>query len=339
MDTQLENLPTSSELPLQADLIEPRIDQDGTQVTARFEQLHLTADAPTSKSIDVTFTKQPLDIVLGSTYADGKLTYTRESDIMLQLASEAEKIRELPEEARPRAILELLRRHVHYAYDDAVDTLAMSDPDKAQWVRDHTGLHAPHHAVELADVFEHGYGICRHLHLAYLYLAQKAGLGGMLLTCVAGTIQNVTRHDSEEPLFRSAPVGEAVGAHSWCEVQLSDGTWIPVDPSTQLVGDSPEHLRVFLEAHYEGRLVDGFTPDWGPMDELRLEQNLLPFQPGSAQTTGTFYLRLNSSIQAVRFGKGPQPQEAPSNEPFTGNAYIKITAGSERGNMNLKVAV
>lgn len=98
---------------------------------------------------------------------------------MQSLATEAETLLELPENERPARVLEILRSKMHYAYNDVIEKLSETDPDLAKWVAENTGLNASSVSnVTLSELMERGYGVCRHLATAYLWLAQKAGLKG-----------------------------------------------------------------------------------------------------------------------------------------------------------------
>jgi transglutaminase-like putative cysteine protease len=74
----------------------------------------------------------------------------------------------------------------------------------------------------LSEFLEKGYGRCTQLSVAYLYLAQQAGIEGCFMGSDSGAIKNVLK-DENTKLFRSAEVGAPVGAHSWVELKLSDG--------------------------------------------------------------------------------------------------------------------
>jgi hypothetical protein len=101
------------------------------------------------------------------------------------------------------------------------------------------------------EVAKYGVGVCGHLSSVYLYLANKAGLKGILVNSAPErTPINIARTDRDKKLFRSAEVGSRTSNHAWVEIQVQDGTWVPVDPSTELTGTTEEGMSMFREADY-----------------------------------------------------------------------------------------
>lgn len=249
---------------------------------------------------------------------------------------QAEAIKELPEEERPAALLHLLRDSVHYAYNDVLAKVAETDPDLAEWVAKNTGLDSHQTSnVPLSELFGKGYGVCRHLSVAYLYLAQKAGLEGCLMNCEQGIIKNIERSDSKEKLFKSAEIGGPVSAHTWAEVKLSDGRWVPVDPSTKLVGDSPENLEMFRQANY---MAIGYGLDAeGDPSELSAEGKGFIFKPGESQSESSYHLYLKSTRPTLRFSRSGGGSAPPTNTPFSGEAKMKLKTGDAFFGMNLNL--
>jgi hypothetical protein len=92
-----------------------------------------------------------------------------------------------------------------------------------------------------------------------LVLAQEAGLqgnycGGMTtFTNLSRKESDYQANDNRPALFRSVEEGRTVDeAHAWIEVRVLTKTgetkWVPIDSSTQLVGDTEKRLRTFLDA-------------------------------------------------------------------------------------------
>lgn len=214
--------PTPSEIESNVDIVKS---ETGAIVT--FKELSLTGDNPTSERIRVRVEKQPLRLVPGNTYLRNEIVFDQETEYMQELAHQAEALTAVPERERPRVVLELFRRSVHYAYDDIVEKLQEANPELAKWVAENTGLSCKTGIkVKLSDIIDKRYGVCRHLATGYLWLAQKAGLEGTLMVSELGGITNIKRSDTGEQLFRSAPVGVGLAHHAWAEIRLSDGSWV-----------------------------------------------------------------------------------------------------------------
>ncbi|MEK9156273.1 MAG: transglutaminase-like domain-containing protein [Patescibacteria group bacterium] len=254
---QYEGVPTSeADLPMET-VRQPEINFDGQVAEVSYPNLNLTEHNPTSPEVTVTIEKQPTKIVEGETYCNGAVLVDTESESMRSLATQEEALKELPEAQRPGAVLKLLRENVHYAYNDVIDAIAQTNPDLAAWVAKNTGVDSHVFKLPLSQIIDKGYGVCRHLSVAYLWLAQKAGLEGTLLTSDYRGITNVERRDNGKQLFKSVAVGEPLIPHAWTEVRLSNGEWVPVDPSVMLVGDTEEGMQTFQEAGYNANLSMG----------------------------------------------------------------------------------
>lgn len=319
------------------DSLGPIIEGDLFSATVRYKNLHLTMENPTTSPLLITLKKNPINMEVGGYYGNmSDVFFDIESKTMLDLAAQAEKFKLLPEEQRPRAILELLRRNVQYSYDDTVDALSVNDPELAQWVKENVGIKSRKSRIPLSEIFDKGYGICGHLSCAYLYLLQKAGLKGTIMLSEPSKIRNILRTDTNKPLFKSFPVGGNVDSHYWVEVQMSNGTWIPVDPSTQIVGDTEQGMQMFREADYtgtpEGRVINFDQPDIG-FDILEAG-----FKPGNAtaQEMVTFFLRSSRDKQVIQGFK--TIVTPPTNIPFSGDMTFHISTKNNRSSvMNLSL--
>ena len=221
------------------------------------------------------------------------ITIDRKSPKLQGLYDQAQALRSIPERERPRQLLGLLRSNVHFAYTDVLDEVAKGNPELAQWVAENTGINSSSSRPQsLSEVVDKGYGVCRHLSVAMLALAKEAGMDGAYLTYGPTRdpqylMENVLKDDNQ-PLFKMMPPGDKYyGGHAWVELKTSDGEWIPVDPSTQIVGDTPQGMELFRKANYRALVsqsldIDGFPP--GPVDDLG-NQDLF-FLPGEATHTG-----------------------------------------------------
>lgn len=302
-----------------------------------FHNLELNAENPTSPEIRIVVEKQPIELVEGKSYGNHAVLIDKETEKMQSLVVQAEALLEIPENERPAKILELLRSKMHYAYNDVIEKLSETDPGLAKWVAENTGLNASSVSdVPLSELIDRGYGVCRHLSISYLWLAQKAGLKGVLLSSDWGTIKNIERSDTHQKLFRSADVGKPVSAHSWVEIKTSDGRWIPVDPSTKLVGDSEERLAMFREANYMALAGWGAGLDFEaePADQLDPNSAPLLFAPAESTATGKCSLELHSSKPTIRFRGGNLP---PTNIPYSGEGKLKISTIEQNSGMALDI--
>lgn len=158
-------------------------------------------------------------------------------------------------------------------------------------------------------------------------MIQKAGLQGTLCNAEAGVVKNIKRSDREENLFKSVAIGEPTAAHMWTEVQMSDGTWIPVDPSTNLVGDTQERMALFQEANYMASGEYGTTLTWSP-HELVPQASSLSFKPGEAISNAQYGLLLVATPGI------PNPSYSPK---YSGPGNLTVSTTQRFGMMNLEI--
>lgn len=306
----------------------------GNKAVITFNNLALNAQNPTSPEILLTIEKNPIRLVEGKSYCNSAVKIDKETSVMQALASQAESLQTLPEEKRPRAVMNLFRSQVHYAYNDVVAKLAESNPDLAEWIAKNIGLNSfSGLTVPLSELIEKKYGICRHLAVGYLWLAQKAGLEGIIMTSNHNVIKNVTRRDNGEKLFKSIEVGKTASAHAWVEIKLSDGRWIPADPTTKLVGDTEEELDVFRQANYFGRISDCLDLDSG-QKELSPWGKGLGFKPGEKTAQVGLGLELVSAKPTIIIGGQNIP---PTNEPYRGAGRLLVKTTEDEGKLKLKI--
>lgn len=310
---------------------EINIAKSETGIIATFPSLALSAENPLSPSIKVIVEKLPIPMKIGKDYGHGDVLFDQETENMNRLASQAEALRSLPEEQRPSELLKLFRSNVRYAYNAVVSELAESNPELSEWVAKNTGLDSSGGTqVKLSDIFDKGYGVCRHLSVGYLWLASKAGLEGTLMVSGPVGITNIQRTDNGEQLFKSTDVGQEVGAHAWAELKLSDGRWIPVDPSVQLVGDTKEGLDMFRKARYEGVGYEGLDTEASPSKLfVTTSTKGVVFRPGEATAEGTYMLKLASTQEkhkiTIKKGEGVKSEiTPPTNEPYSGPGELKV---------------
>jgi hypothetical protein len=173
---------------------------------------------------------------------------------MKAISEECLRFKDLPEKEILHKILEILRKNIDYPFEEKVEEIRKDNPELADWIDKYVPINKfpLGGSNKLSDIFEKGYGVCGNLSLAYLYLAEKLGFKGIIF--YGDEIKNISRSDNKEALFKSREVGAPAPVHFWCEIRLSNGEWIPVDPSTKLVGDD-EGIDDFRRANYIGRAL------------------------------------------------------------------------------------
>lgn len=153
------------------------IKREGESIVITFNNLSLDVENQNSPEVTVDVEKHPLTIEEGKSYCLPQVSLEQENDIMRELAQQAEKLKTLPELERLHRLLKLLKTRLNFAHLATIEKLALTKPNEAEWIKKHTGPGSSG-MVELAEVLEHGYGVCRHLATAYLWFAQRAGMEG-----------------------------------------------------------------------------------------------------------------------------------------------------------------
>jgi len=301
-----------------------------------FADLHLSLANPVTSKINISFKKQPLPMELEKKYYFAGIIFDKETSKMTDIASKAESLRKLPEKQRLGEVLNLLGNNLHYPYNEIVEKIGKNNSNLEQWITENIKKSK---VVSISDVLENGYGVCRHLAVTYLYLAQKAGLKGTLMASNANTMTNITRTDNGEGLFKMTGVGTLIPtAHAWNEIQLSDDSWIPIDPTTKLIGDSEEGLQMFKDANYTCPASFGYYTLWNPFSEVNLKFELPTFKPAESIAKGDFWLSLASIEPRLIFSKDGARENPSTNAPFNGAAEIKLhTLQENSGILNLEI--
>ena len=217
-----------------------------------FQDLNLNKENLQSPEIEFLIERETITIDQGVEYGNGGIFIDEKTEEMNELLERAGVLKDLPEEERLSGIMAILREKVKFAYPQIVQSLSETNPDVAQWIN--SKMWKGNDVIPLSELFEKGYGICRHLSVAYLWLAQGAGLQGNILgtNVFDNPIKNILRTDTKDPLFKMTPVGENAPSHVWVEIKLSSGEWIPIDPSVNLIGNTQEGLEMFNLANYRG---------------------------------------------------------------------------------------
>lgn len=310
------------------EIASPKVDLDSEREPLRFA---------------VTLAKTPTPIEFGSTIENIKID--RESPKLQDMLGQAQALKNIPAREKPRRLLELLRSNVHFAYTDVLDEVAKINSDLAQWVSENTGINSSSaRPISLSEVVDKGYGVCRHLSVAILVLAKEAGLEGAYLTYAPGfgpmsekyLAKNVIRKDNNEPLFKMSGVGQGIGGHAWVELKTGEDEWIPVDPSTQLVGDTPEGFETFRDANYRALVsqsldVEGFP---GPVNHQGTQD--LWFLPGEAQHTGVLEVNSLPRQKPIRLTLGRNNEIVDEKSPDDQEQWPKPTQHS--GVLNFQIS-
>jgi hypothetical protein len=248
MNPKMENLINERKIEGGPETIKISLSEKEAKI--EFSNLSLQTEQDHSNKFEIDFEKDPLVLEKGGIYAQYNI-YDFESEKMKSISGEVLKFKDLPEKELLHKILEILRNNISYPYKETVEEVKKTNPDLAKWLEENLSLsNLPANPNKLSEIFEKGYGICGNLSLAYIYLAEKVGLNGIILS--GDELKNIERSDNGQPLFKSRNIGEPAPSHVWCEIKLKNGEWFPVDPSTKLIGDE-NGISDFKKANYIGR--------------------------------------------------------------------------------------
>ncbi|MEA3255645.1 MAG: hypothetical protein U9Q22_07400, partial [Candidatus Altiarchaeota archaeon] len=223
--------------------------------------------APGKKiSIQVTLERHPVEIREGDVLYD---TITIDgSDKIEQLKEKARDLRNLPEREKIVSVVDMVRETLKHPTDWGKEKLERN-------------IQKP---INLSEAVEGGICICNAFSALYSVLIQEAGLGVALQ---AGVAENIIRPDTNEKLFKVYDVGDRV-QHAWDETELGDGSFIPVDPTTGVVGID-EGLDVFREARYREFARDNIKIEGLP-EHVTSDKTELLFTPGERRISEPVYL-------------------------------------------------
>ena len=297
-----------------------------------FNALKLDELHPVSPEVRVVIEKKPRILEEGGSYCREAVLIDAETEQMQLLANQATALKELQETERPARILEILRAKIQYANQDVLKALSKTNPDLASWVVQNTGFNV---SVPLSELVEKGYGICRHLAVAFLWLAQKAGLQGVILIANPHVIRNIVRSDTKEKLFKSFELEGQAPGHAWVEILTGDGQWIPVDPSTKLVGDSEAGLAMFKDAHYMAIGTEALDFEAEPSELLNSKVSQIQFASAEARASGFVGLELKSTMTPFSFRKKTAMESV--NTQYSGKGKLVIKVSDRSG--GLKVGI
>lgn len=323
VEVSIQDLPKNI-YPLDRKVLSPELSFSGKELDFKFKNLNLNAENPRSSELKVTFQKEPMEFKVGNSYGpmeevlfDGNVT-----EIMDKLSEKASKLKSLPEEERLLPLLDLIRDNIKYPLQSDIDKLKSEGAEHAQWIEDNFRKSSMPQHIPLSEIFEKGYGICSHLSVAYLWLAQKAGLQG---TFGEGRPFNVSRVDNQEPLFKNFSLGEPV-SHMWVEIKLSDKQWVTVDPSTKLIGDTAENRKTFKNAKYVGWIAKEIEllKSIGEQKASLGHNPFSGFPAGQAQYVENIYVQL---VPTLVPGEG---LKVPKDKVFLGTVDFKLKINSPK---------
>ena len=268
-------------------IVEPT---DNSSLTFYFEDLNLNETNLQSPPVEFVIEKKPITIEDGFTYGGpGGVLIDRKGPNVENFLALASELKELPQEERLPKIMEIVRSHIKYPYPNIVSELENSNKELADWIDNKMGKKSE--IILLSEVLEKGYGICRHLSPIYLLLAQEAELRGVILSTEPNNpIKNILRTDTKEPLFKLVGVGGKIPSHQWVEILLDSGKWVPVDPSTNLIGDTEEKIEMFNSANYMACATFNLKLNVKPDKDIIALFNYIHYKPGESVANGSAYV-------------------------------------------------
>lgn len=265
-------------------------------------------------AFDVRVGKEPIEIQDGDFLGVNKVE-VKFQDETLGLLKEAERLRDLPEEQRLEALVDLVRSKLAYPYVEVMEEAQTRNPELTKWFEKRFGKNPSIWKLELNEFLKKGYGDCKIMSAAYLAAAQSAGLrgicGGNPSNIPGLALKNISRPDNGRPIFKSVEVNRDLeSTHAWVEIQLSDGRWIPVDPTAKMIGIG-EMLNTFKEAGYN---IPIYFADQGLPNEVELDRGASFFEPGEAEKD--LHLQL----------KPASPYKNPKTDRYSGNIDLTLSA-------------
>ncbi|RLI91705.1 MAG: hypothetical protein DRO95_03810, partial [Candidatus Altiarchaeales archaeon] len=240
-------------------------------------KIKITQESPLE--INIKIRRHPITITEGDILKETKIDSSEEIE---KLKESARKLRELPEIERIKEINRLVRETLRFPYIEE----GLSEEEYKRRVKERDKKFGK--IVNLSDIVRGGEGLCRHFVALYCVLAQEAGLK---VAPQGGDVDNIMimhPEEGERKLFKERALGARV-PHAWVEVELSDGTWIPVDPTLNILGTEKEitesiFKNAYTESAYESIEISNLP------EQLRYDKKHLIFSPGEKETTTSIYL-------------------------------------------------
>lgn len=319
--------------------------QNSIEAFSPFVQLS-SAGAPLEFAL--TMQKEPTSIRPGMIIE--KIEFDIYNPALSDIRTQIDEIKKSAEVKRPRMVLELLRSKIQYPYEWVLQELTQVNAQQAEWVKNHiTDAGSKNPRLRLSDIISFGYGECRHFAVSYLYLAHEAGLTVALsnngpdnyIGGGPGPIKNIPRRDDGQKLFKSCEIGKPIWAgHEWVEIKLGD-RWMPVDPTTNLVGDNDEERTTFLDANYRAVATHGLSFQ---SDHPRLSFHLLrslDFPVYQSVHTGTFTLNCEAAQKPITLNPEKKAQYTKEKwlKPTKHSGPLKFVVSSHQTRSGLTVSL
>ena len=308
--------PEHIENPEQQDSFDTNKTQEGSFEISSKGNVDISYDSPLE--IEVTISKEPNEI--GEGMSINSIEIDSEGERLHEAIQKAQGLKEIPLEDRPRKVMELVREYINYAYPEDVEELRKTDSNKADFIEANLGVESLNSLVKLSQVFENGYGVCRHLSVAALVLGKEAGLEGMYATSPieAFGVKNILHPETKEKLFKLTELDRRTGQHAWVEFKVGED-WISVDPSTQIVADNQQELEVFQQAEYVADFRRAVTVSNLP-ENLHVRNEGFAFGPGDRDSNGKLLIEPKTFISL---------KESIPGEPFSGSLRFTVTQGED----------
>lgn len=288
--------------------------QKQLQKHLHFDGIELTPEQ--EFPINIRVRKEPINVVSGDILGANSVEVNFEGATQT-LMEEAEKLAELPEEERLATLTELVRNKLKYPYPDVIESAGAENAELKEWLEKRFGQKPSLWKMELNEFLNNGYGDCKIMAAAYLVAAKAAKMKGIYANS-NGSLKNISRPDTGKPIFKSVELErDTNSAHAWVEIQLSDGRWIPVDPTTNMIGLG-EMIETFRQAGYNVPVA--FRSEV-PSD-LELERDGSTFAPGESEKELTLKLKIGS---VMSFGKGASTKRLKTDK-FSGDVDVKLNS-------------
>jgi len=291
------------------------------EITITIPDVHLDNIKKVSEKVPFIVEKMPKEIIKGETY-HGTVFIDSNTPKMNILEEEAIKLQNVPEQEKVKHLINIVHDNLLFSYPWVLEELKSKDKELAEWINTNTSIRAIG-VIPLSELIEKGYGICRHFSVFFLWLAKRAGLEGVILY---GEVKNIRREDTKKPLFKLTDLGNTL-PHTWVELKMTNGEWLPVDPTTKLIGDSEKKLQIFKDAHYLGILKSSIeSKTTGEQGKLSLELDIPLFNPGDSYALGRAGVKL---IRRLTLDNNKKKNINPLNivtpTPYHGNVSIVLS--------------
>jgi hypothetical protein len=294
-----------------------------------FSNVEITPEKPFEFSIHLE--KIPINIKDGDALGANR-TEVKFEGRLADLMATASRLQALPEKDKILKLVELVRANLSYPYSEIINGLKQTDPDLGQWLADRFGDDAKRiNGVNLNDCLDRGYGNCKIMASTFLVLAQASGLRGMFAQNGEDKIKNLIRPDTGNSMFKMGQVGEPVNfSHAWAEVQLQDGSWIPVDLTANMAATTPELFELFKKANYKTQIPVIFD---NMPNELDIKPSAVKFEPG--QASGKF--SMNIGIRRITSISRSGTTSRPVTDKYNGELKLNMVDSQENKAANLSI--